>query len=90
MRKSANVTKKRKRLPLPNVEIREMELVDLPAVFELGQKLFTADKLPTLYRSWDEDEVIRLFGADWETCLVAEVEERIVGFALGSMMHSIW
>lgn len=71
----------------PSMQIRPMELADLPPVFELGQKLFTAEKLPTLYRSWDEDEVVELFGSDGETCLVAEMEERIVGFALGAMME---
>lgn len=69
------------------VQIRRMELSDLPPVFELGQKLFTAEKLPTLYRSWDDDAVVELFGSDAETCLVAEVGGRIVGFALGAMME---
>jgi len=64
-----------------------MKLSDLPPVFELGQKLFTAEKLPTLYRSWDDDAVVELFGSDGETCLVAEVDGRIVGFALGAMME---
>ena len=76
--------------PAPlNVEIREMELRDLPAVFGIGQKIFTAEKLPTLYRSWDEHEIVTLFGSDEETCLVAEarVPDRIVGFALGRMME---
>ena len=64
-----------------------MELSDLPAVFDLGQRLFTAEKLPTLYRSWDDDAVVELFGSDGDTCLVAEVEGRIAGFALGAMME---
>ncbi len=64
-----------------------MELRDIPPVFELGTRLFTADKLPTLYRSWDEHELTTLFGTDEETCLVAEAEGQIVGFALGRMME---
>jgi ribosomal protein S18 acetylase RimI-like enzyme len=72
---------------LPNIEIREMQLKDLPAVFELGQRLFTAEKLPTLYRSWDEHELVQLFASDGETCLVAEVDDQIVGFALGRLME---
>ncbi|MGB9602489.1 MAG: GNAT family N-acetyltransferase [Verrucomicrobiia bacterium] len=75
------------------VEIRQMQLKDLPAVFELGQKLFTAEKLPTLYRCWDDEEVMNLFGSDSETCLVAEIDGRVVGFALGSVMtkpRSAW
>ena len=38
-----------------------MQLKDLPAVFALGQRVFTAQQLPTLYRSWDEDEVVQLY-----------------------------
>ncbi len=70
-----------------------MQLKDIPAVFELGQRLFTAEKLPTLYRSWDENELVQLFATDEETCLVAEASDCIVGFALGRMMdkpRSAW
>jgi ribosomal protein S18 acetylase RimI-like enzyme len=70
-----------------------MRLNDLPAVFALGQKLFTAEQLPTLYRSWDDDEVMKLFGSDEEMCLVAAAGERLAGFALGGVMekpHSAW
>jgi ribosomal protein S18 acetylase RimI-like enzyme len=70
-----------------------MSLHDLPAVFELGGRLFTADKFPTLYRAWDEVELVQLFASDADTCLVAEAEGRVVGFALGQMMekpHSAW
>lgn len=80
-------TRRRRRPVAAAVEIREMRLDDLPAVFALGQKLFTAEDLPTLYRSWDDDEVMQLFGSDQETCLVAEAGETIVGFALGSIME---
>ncbi|HOX02888.1 MAG TPA: GNAT family N-acetyltransferase [Candidatus Paceibacterota bacterium] len=72
--------------PAP-VEVREMKLNDLPVVFALGQELFTAEKLPTLYRSWDEHEVVTLFGTDDETCLVAEARGEIIGFALGRIME---
>jgi ribosomal protein S18 acetylase RimI-like enzyme len=73
--------------PLPSVEIREMELKDVPEVFDLGQKLFTADEWPTLYRSWDDHELALLFSNDAETCLVAEADEKIIGFALGRVME---
>jgi len=73
--------------PLPPVEIREMELKDVAAVFELGEKLFTAEKWPTLYRSWDDHELAQLFSTDAETCLVAEADGKIVGFALGHVME---
>ena len=67
-----------------------MELRDVPKVFELGERLFTAERLPTLYRCWDEDQVVGLYGSDGETCLVAETggsDGRIVGFVLGAMMR---
>lgn len=70
-----------------------MTLADLPAVFELGGRLFTAERFPTLYRSWDEMELVQLFASDGETCLVAESEGRLVGFALGQIMekpHNAW
>ena len=79
-------SRKRPRTPAPNIDIRQMQLKDIQAVFELGQKLFTAEKLPTLYRAWDEHELVALFDADAETCLVAEAGDRVVGFALGRIM----
>jgi ribosomal protein S18 acetylase RimI-like enzyme len=81
--------KKRKAL----VSIRLMEIDDLAAVFHLGERLFTAREAPNLYRTWDEYEVISLFQSDSEYCLVAEDEEQIVGFALGTTVtksHSAW
>jgi len=73
--------------PLPSVEIREMELRDVAGVFELGQKLFTAEQWPSLYRSWDDHELAQLFSTEAETCLVAESDGKIVGFALGRVME---
>jgi ribosomal protein S18 acetylase RimI-like enzyme len=82
--------KKRKKL---NLAIREMDIDDLAAVFHLGEKLFTARHVPNLYRTWDEYEVLTLFQSDPEFCLVAEADEEIVGFALGTTIeksHSAW
>jgi|SRR5579859_6059802 len=79
--------------PNGNIVLRQMQLKDLPPVFRLGQNLFTAEDLPTLYRSWDEYEILELFRSDEETCLVAEDDEKIIGFALGCMMdkpRSAW
>jgi ribosomal protein S18 acetylase RimI-like enzyme len=76
-----------------SIELRQMQLNDLPGVFRLGQRLFTAEDLPTLYRSWDDHEILELFRSDEETCLVAEDGGEIVGFALGCMMdkpRSAW
>lgn len=80
-------TKGRQKTNANSIEIRPMQLKDLSSVFELGQQLFTAEKLPTLYRCWDEDEVLELFSSDAETCLVAEVDGQFGGFALGAMMQ---
>jgi hypothetical protein len=55
--------------------IREMEVEDIPGVFQLGAETFTADQWPMLYRSWDEYEVTSLFNTDGEYCLVAEADE---------------
>ncbi|MBA2664007.1 MAG: GNAT family N-acetyltransferase [Bradymonadaceae bacterium] len=70
-----------------------MELEDLSAVFALGERLFTADLWPNLYRTWDEYELVQTFASDSETCLVAEVEGRVAGFALGTLIdkrRSAW
>lgn len=75
------------------VSVRQMEIDDIAAVFHLGERLFTARDAPNLYRTWDEYEVISLFQSDSEFCLVAEDEEQIVGFALGTTVtksHSAW
>ena len=73
--------------------IRRMEIDDLARVFHLGEKLFTAREVPNLYRTWDEYEVVNLFQSDPEFCLVAESEDQLVGFILGSTLektHSAW
>jgi len=69
-----------------NATIREMRLDDMPAVFHLGEKLFTAEDVPNLYRTWDEYEVVSLFQTDGEYCLVADVDGEVVGFALGTII----
>lgn len=70
-----------------SVEIREMELDDLPTVFAIGENLFTAEKWPNLYRTWDEYELLDLYQSESELCLVAEINDEIVGFALGSIIE---
>jgi ribosomal protein S18 acetylase RimI-like enzyme len=67
-----------------DLEIREIEIDDIPEVFHLGEQIFTVDRVPTLYRTWDEYEVTSLFNSDPEYCLVAEIGHIIVGFALGT------
>jgi ribosomal protein S18 acetylase RimI-like enzyme len=68
------------------LDIREMELDDLPAVYALGEALFTADRYTSLYRTWDEYELAELFASDADNCLVAERDGRIVGFILGTVI----
>ena len=64
--------------------IREMEIDDLAAVYHLGEKLFTSEELPILYRTWDSHEVTEFFTADAEYCLVAEVNDTLAGFILAN------
>jgi ribosomal protein S18 acetylase RimI-like enzyme len=76
-----------------NLVIREMEIDDIADVFHLGEKIFTAREVPNLYRTWDEYEVVSLFQSDPEFCIVAESDEQIVGFLLGTTIeksHSAW
>lgn len=77
------------------IDIREMELDDLAEVYALGERLFTAEELPTLHRTWDDYELATLYASDTEYCLVAERErdQKIVGFVLGTVMskrRSAW
>ena len=82
------------------VKIRPMEVDDLAPVFHLGEKLFTATAVPNLYRTWDEYEVVGLYQSDSEFCFVAEIEDSLVGFVLGTVIsktksawkygHLIW
>ena len=75
-------------------KIRQMEIDDLAQVYHLGESLFEAGELPTMYRTWDPFEVTTLYNSDTEFCLVAEDEDdAIVGFALGTTItkeHSAW
>ncbi len=90
MEDAAGIDRPRKR---PAINIRQMEIDDIAQVFHLGEELFTASEWPNLYRTWDEYEVISLFQSDPELCLVAEGEEGLLGFALGTTIeksHSAW
>lgn len=69
------------------VEVREMDINDVARVYNLGEQIFTADRWPTLHRTWDEFEVLSLYLSDTDTCLVAEFEGQIVGFALGTLIE---
>ncbi|HIK54453.1 MAG TPA: GNAT family N-acetyltransferase [Synechococcales cyanobacterium M55_K2018_004] len=69
-----------------STEIREMTIDDIALVYHLGEQLFTSNLYPSLYRTWDEWEVIGQYNTDPEYCLVAEVEEELAGFVLGTII----
>lgn len=76
-----------------NLKIRQMEIDDIAEVYHLGEELFKAEEVPNMYRTWDTYEVVSLFNSDTEYCLVADLDEQIIGFALGttiSKSHSAW
>ncbi len=68
----------------PDIEIREMEIDDLAGVYHLGEKLFTSQRLPILYRTWDAHEVTEFFTSDAEYCLAAECDGMLAGFILAN------
>jgi ribosomal protein S18 acetylase RimI-like enzyme len=76
-----------KEMMTEQVEIREMTIDDLAAVFHLGEQLFTSDYSPSMYRTWDEYEITTLFNSDSELCIVAELAGEVVGFALGTTVE---
>ncbi len=69
-------------------EIRPAGIDELAAIFHLGERLFRADAVSNLYRTWDEFAVTSQFNAEPEFMLVAATEEdNLVGFAIGSMIE---
>ncbi len=69
------------------LKIRLLEFEDFEAVSELGEKVFTADKWSSLYRTWDKYEIIERFLGEGELCIVAEIGEEIVGFSIGTLIE---
>ncbi len=70
--------------PKHDIKIRTMEIDDIAQVFHLGEKLFTHDESPNLYRTWDEYEVVDFFTDEPDLCLVASLGDTIVGFLLAT------
>ena len=73
--------------------IRVMTIDDLAAVFHLGEQLFTSEYSSSMYRTWDEYEITTLFNSDSELCIVAELQDQVIGFALGTTVekqNSAW
>ena len=76
-----------------SVAVRLMTIDDIPAIYHLGEELFTARNAPNAHRTWDEYEVVGFYQTDCQFCFVAEDEnESVVGFALGTMIekHHSW
>ena len=76
-----------------SVSIRTMTIDDIPAIYHLGEVLFTARIAPNAHRTWDEYEVVGFFQTDCELCFVAEDEHgAVIGFALGTVIekHHSW
>jgi ribosomal protein S18 acetylase RimI-like enzyme len=69
-----------------SVHIRDMAIDDIAPIYHLGDELFKSDLYPYLYRTWDEWEVIGLYNTDPEYCMVAEVDDRLAGFVLGTVI----
>ena len=69
------------------VDIRQMEIDDIAAVYHLGEKLFTTEEFPMLYRTWDPYEVADCFASDSDYCMVAEANGAIVGFILATTIE---
>lgn len=63
-----------------------MCLEDLACVYALGEELFTADRWTNLYRTWDEYEVLNNYMSDPEMSLVADLDDKVIGFALGTII----
>ena len=87
------MSKTEPRKKAPGLRIRPLDVDDLAPVFHLGEKLFTATTVPNLYRTWDEFEVVGLFQSDSEYCFVAEIDEQLAGFVLGTVIsktRSAW
>ena len=70
-----------------DIAVRAATIDDLPAIFHLGEKVFTSQDKSNLYRTWDEYEVTSLFNSEPEFLLVAESGAQIVGFAMGSIVE---
>ncbi|HON79287.1 MAG TPA: N-acetyltransferase [Spirochaetota bacterium] len=71
----------------PEIKIHTMEIEDIAPIFHLGEKLFTHDDTPNLYRTWDEYEVVEFFTSDSELCLVASDGGNIAGFVLATIIE---
>ncbi len=70
-----------------DVEVCEMKIDDLAAVYHLGERIFTSQDHSNLYRTWNEYEVTSFFQSDPELCFVAKIDEKVAGFAMGTIIQ---
>jgi ribosomal protein S18 acetylase RimI-like enzyme len=70
-----------------DIAIRLAGIDDLAAIFHLGERVFTSQDYSNLYRTWDEYEVTSLFNMEPEFIFVAELEGRVIGFAMGTTIE---
>jgi ribosomal protein S18 acetylase RimI-like enzyme len=70
------------------MKIRDMKVEDLPVVFKIGAEEFDMTRIYHQY--WNLMELISHFEKDKELCVVAELDGRVIGFALGHKKFSMW
>jgi ribosomal protein S18 acetylase RimI-like enzyme len=80
--------KKRKRRSIKKLRsligIEDMTIDDLAKVYHLGEKAYLTE-YPVLYRTWDEFEVTDYYNTDPDLCVVAKLNGKVIGFALGKV-----
>lgn len=69
------------------IHISEMTLNDIAWAFDLGERVFTADRWVNLYRTWEEYELLNNYLTDSNYCLVASIKKQAVGFILGTTIE---
>jgi ribosomal protein S18 acetylase RimI-like enzyme len=71
------------------ISIRDMTIDDLPRVFHIGEEIFTSDRFPFMYRTWDQFEIASLYTTDAEFCVVAERNRKVIGFAMATTIKKL-
>jgi ribosomal protein S18 acetylase RimI-like enzyme len=69
------------------IKIREMGIDDLSEVFHIGESIYSSQDFPIMYRTWDEYTVTSLFNGNPEFCLVAESNEKVIGFVMATKIE---
>ncbi len=81
------MTQKKSEKISSELEVRLMTIDDLSPAFHLGEKLFTATRMPNLYHMWDEYEIIDFYHSSSEYCFSAILDEKLVGFLLSTIIE---